>query len=45
MKALLEDHARLVDLVITEEVPTPRVDNALLTPLQHRLLLRAQQSV
>ena len=45
MEALLEDHARLVDLLITEGVPTLRVDNALVTPTQHRLLLRVQQSV
>ena len=45
MKALLEDHARLVDLVITEGVTMLRVGNALVTQIQHRLLLRAQQSV
>ena len=48
MEALLEDHARLVDLVIMviiEEVTILRVCNALLTQPQHRLLLTAQQNV
>jgi hypothetical protein len=45
MEALLEDHARLVDLLIIEEVTILRVGNALLTQPQHRLLLTAQQNV